>query len=88
MARFVNSNVSQGRVAAFSRSGGIFNIRLTTTHLPWNLPVKRMFNRLRFAELSSRIRPVLLHTIIIIKGGDETSYVAILLLNYGNESDL
>ena len=37
-ACFADNNVSQGSVATYSRYGGIFNIRFTTS-LPGNLPV-------------------------------------------------
>ena len=41
MACFTDINVSQGSVATYARRGGIFNIHLTT-HLPRNLPVKKI----------------------------------------------
>ena len=47
MACFADINVSQGSVATYARCDGIFNIHLTA-NLPRNLPVKVVFNRLRF----------------------------------------
>jgi len=40
MARFADIKVSRGRVATYTRCGGIFDIRLTA-NLPGNLPVFR-----------------------------------------------
>jgi len=41
MACFADINVSQGSVATYARSGGIFNIHLTANLLR-NLPVKKI----------------------------------------------
>ena len=50
LACFAGVNVSQGNVAVYARCGGIFNIHLTA-NLPRNLPVKNVFNRLRFHRI-------------------------------------
>ena len=50
MACFVDSNVSQGRVATFARNGGIA-YNPFTANLPGNLTVKRFLNRLRFDRI-------------------------------------
>jgi len=51
MACFVDSNVSQGRVATYARCGEIFNIHLPT-NLQRNLPLKKLFlNRYRFDRI-------------------------------------
>jgi len=47
VACFADINVSQGSVATYARCDGIFDIHLTA-NLPRNLPVKVVFNRLRF----------------------------------------
>jgi len=41
MACYADINVSQGSVATYVRSGGIFNMHLTA-NLPRNLPVKKI----------------------------------------------
>ena len=48
MACFVDSNVSQGRVATFARNGGIA-YNPFTVNLTGNLPVKKIVHRLRVA---------------------------------------
>ena len=51
MACFADINVSQGSVATYTRSDGIFNTSLTT-NLPRNLPVKKNnLNPLRFDRI-------------------------------------
>jgi len=41
------TNVSQGSVETYARSGGVFN-KYSTTNLPKNLAVTKVENRLRF----------------------------------------
>ena len=41
------TNVSQGSVETYARSGGVFN-KYSTTNLPRNLAVTKIENRLRF----------------------------------------
>jgi len=50
MACSADINVSQGSLGTYARCGGIFNIHVTT-YLPRNLPVKVIFNRLKFDKI-------------------------------------
>jgi len=46
MARFADTNVSQGSVATYARYGGIFNVHLTAS-LPRNLPEKKVIKSVK-----------------------------------------
>ena len=57
MARFADSNVSQGSIATYTRCGGTFNIHLTANllrNLPVNFLSRSRFDRIMVMSLWPR----------------------------------
>jgi len=65
MARFADTNVSQGSVATYARYGGIFNVHLTAS-LPRNLPVKKVIKSVKIWQNcgNESVAPFLAHPVV------------------------